>query len=209
MDAQRAAEELKVIRALMERPIRFSTMSGLSGIIAGAAALAGLAVDYPVWAEATDATLDHAMYTSGIIWGCVFVVALASVVLLTWRREKAQGMGRFWTPVKFRILRTILPPFLAGLGLTAAIVLRVWSAPSSDLWMLLAPLWMALYGLALWQVGQFSVPPIGAMGAAFIVAAVVSALSPGLAQNPVLTMGLTFGGFHIVYGVVVWVRYGG
>ncbi len=34
MDSDRAAQEIRIIRQLMERPVRYSTMSGLSGILA-------------------------------------------------------------------------------------------------------------------------------------------------------------------------------
>ena len=54
------------------------------------------------------------------------------------------------------------------------------------------------------------------MGVAFILAGLLSAAffqhtipytSPGTA--PYWTLGASFGGFHIVYGMVVWARYGG
>ena len=35
----------------------------------------------------------------------------------------------------------------------------------------------------------------------------IPGLTPGTA--PYWTLGITFGGFHIVYGTIVWIRHGG
>jgi len=74
-------------------------------------------------------------------------------------------------------------------------------------WGLIVPCWMLFYGVACWQVSQYSTREIGAMGAAFILAGLVSAAF--LQGHPYLTLGVTFGGFHIVYGMYVWAKYGG
>ena len=42
--------------------------------------------------------------------------------------------------------------------------------------------------------------------AAFILSAVVAVFLP---EWPYATLGVTFGGYHIVYGIVVWIRHGG
>lgn len=202
---EKAAEELKVIRQLMERPIRYSTMSGLSGIVAGSAALGGLAASYLAW---TRLGWDAAIIANGVVWSSVFLIALLGAMLLTWRRERRLGRP-FWTPVKWRVLQTIWPPFVAGMGATVGIVLYVWDHPSSDLWMLIAPLWMLTYALALWQVGQFSVPEVRLLGLAFLAAGLITVLVPAAMGQMPLAIGSTFGGLHIVYGIVIWLRYGG
>ena len=77
-DQQRAADELKVLRQLMERPIRFSTMSGLSGILAGCVTLAGLATDALVcqrWGVGSTT-----MWVNLCVWTGVFLVALAGTL---------------------------------------------------------------------------------------------------------------------------------
>jgi len=205
MDAQKAAEELKVIRDLMERPVRYSTQSGLSGVLAGTAAIAGCLADWRVsnaWADEPHA----AMWINLCIWAAVFATAFTGVTILTRLRERRRGMP-FWSSVKLRILKTILPPFLAGAGLTAAIFYHWYRGGGPNMWALVPPVWMLFYGVACWQVGEFSIPEIRLMGAAFIVAGLAAALL--LQTAPYLTIGATFGGLHILYGIVVWVRHGG
>ena len=44
------------------------------------------------------------------------------------------------------------------------------------------------------------------MAVAFMASAVAAVFFPGY---PYLILGVTFGGYHLVYGVVVWIRHGG
>ncbi len=206
MDTDKAAEELTVIRQLMERPIRYSTMSGLSGILAGCAALAGLALDLYFWLNLAP---DRALVANIFVWGGVFVTALAATLILTRLRERKRDMP-FWSPVKRRILLTILPPFVAAIGLTFAIACRYLHTGGLDSvcqGYLIPAVWMLFYGVTLWQLGAFSPIEVRFLGAAFIAAGLVTA---AFGQwYPYWAMGITFGGFHIIYGVIVWVRHGG
>lgn len=207
MDLNRAAQELKVIRALMERPVRYSTQSGLAGILAGVAALAGLAADGYVWKHCLSFT--NACEVSGAIWGGVFAVALVAVVVLTRLREKKQGMP-FWSQIKLKMLKSILPPFVAGSGLTVAILVQGMTGDGQlavAQGRLIPVIWMLFYGVACWQVGEFSIVELRVMGAAFILAGLATAAF--LQSNFYWPLGATFGGLHILYGLIVWKRYGG
>jgi len=206
MEPDRASRQLAAIRELMERPVRYSTQSGLSGIIAGAAAVAGCFADSAI-SNAYAYEPATAVGINMIVWAGVFAAAFAGATICTRLRERKQGMP-FWSNVKKRILRTILPPFVAGVGLTAAIVYRHFAYPlGPNLWGLIPAVWMLFYGVALWQVGQFSVPEVRALAVAFLLAGL--ACAGELHTWPYVTLGVTFGGFHIVYGVVVWLRHGG
>ena len=203
MDAEKAAEELKVIRRLMERPVQYSTMSGLSGILAGCAALAGVAAD---WTVSRSHPPLESVKISIALWAGVFGVAFTAAVVLTRLRERRRGMP-FWSDVKRRILLTIGPPFVVCVGLTAAIVYRWWAQQGPNMWGMIPAVWMVCYGLALWQVGLFSPVEVRVLGVAFLASGIVAAAS--LHTHPYWALGVTFGGFHIVYGTVVWLRHGG
>ena len=205
MDAEKAAQELKVIRELMQRPVRYSTMSGLSGILAGCAALAGVFADRIVSGLYAHQPY-HAIRINVAVWAGVFVAAFAAAVVLTRIRERKQGMP-FWSDLKKRFLLTILPPFVAGVGLTAVIVGRWWFGAGPNMWGLIPAIWMLFYGLALWQVGFFSPVDVRVLAAAFLLAGLVVAAR--FHTHPYWALGVTFGGFHIVYGIVVWLRHGG
>ena len=215
MDASRAAEELRLIRQLMERPVRYTTQSGLSGIVAGLAALAGCAAD---WQISSRLPPRQAFWANLGVWAAVFAAAVAASTALTALRERRRGMP-FWTAAKRRVLLTILPPFVAGAGLTAAICFRWYHGIGPNMWGLIPPVWMCFYGLACWQVGDFSIGELRVMGAAFVLsglltaalvpARLVAAAGGDMNLEPHWTLGVTFGGYHIIYGVVVWIRHGG
>jgi hypothetical protein len=203
MNDATALEELKVIRSLMERPVKYSTQSGLAGILAGTIALAGMFADMYISGHYEPVT---AVTLCFFVWGGVLGLSLLAVVGLTRLREIRQNMP-LWSAVKTRILLAILPPALAGIGLTLAIVFRWYMDIGPNEWGLIPPIWMLFYGVACWQVGEFSVKELRWMGAAFLLAGLVTATC--LQVYPYLTLGVTFGGFHIVYGVIVRLRYGG
>jgi hypothetical protein len=208
MDKDKAFQELQVIRALMERPIRYTTLGGKSAVLAGLAALAGTAADWAVWFSTPPPDFTAALLASGAIWLGVLAVATAGTILLSWQREKRQGMP-FWTSIKRRILATILPIFVASVGMTVGLVLHGLRHPESDPWVLIMPSWMLFYGVALWQLGLLSEPPVRVLAGAFFVAGLACCFVPAILHNPVPAMGATFGGFHLVYGLYVWRRYGG
>jgi len=209
---EKAEENLKVIRDLMERPVRYSTQSGLAGIIAGASAICGLVADIWVWNRA--ATIEEAIFNCMFVWIAVLFVALCSVLILTHLRETKQGIPH-WSKIKVRIFKAIALPFVAGAGLSAIIILSWFRVPEDDALrrvifnqgFLVPALWMLFYGIACWQVGEFSVIEMRIMGAAFVAAGLITALF--FQDYPYVALGITFGGFHIFYGVVAWVRHGG
>jgi hypothetical protein len=208
MESDKAFEELKVIRALMERPIRSSTLSGQSAVLAGLVALAAAAAHWAVWPARPPADARGALAASGAVWVAALALAVAGTLVLSWRRGKRRGLP-FWTSLKRRILATILPVFVAGAAMTAGLILHGIRHPESDAWALIMPAWMLFYGVALWQLGLLSEPPVRVLAVAFFAAGLASALVPALLYRPAPTMGVTFGGFHILYGLYVWRRYGG
>jgi len=197
MNPTQAAEHLRVIRELMERPIRSTTRSGLSGIIAGLLALAGCAA---TWAIAPDFDGRAAPPVAvGFIWLGVFVLAVALDLFISWRRTRELGRA-FWTRTTRQTALAIAPAFLLG-GLST------YFYANGNAWYYIPPSWMLYYGLAAWSIGMFSIAEVKLLGAAFIIAGVICFFN--FHDHPVAALAATFGGFHLIYGVVVWKRHGG
>ena len=212
MDAPQAAEQIKVIRELMERPVRCTTHSGASAVWAGLVSLAGVAADAAISARFAP---YEATAINMFVWLAVFAAAFAGAVALTRRRARKEGRT-FWTTARNRALRAIVPPFLAGGGLTAAIVYRWVAGVGPNQWGLIPGIWMTFYGVALWQIGEFSIRATRILAGAFILSGIVAAAVfqytiPGLTEGtaPYWTLGITFGGYHLAYGAIVWIRHGG
>jgi hypothetical protein len=189
----------------------------LAGVLAGVIALLGLVAD----ALASQHLRPHeATLANLVVWSGVFVGAFLAAVICTRLRERRQDMP-FWSAAKKRIALTILPPFVAGVGLTLAIVTRWWLGYGPNMWGLIPAIWMTFYGVACWQVGEFSTRELRWLGGAFVLSGLLAAVLPhagpapllcelgGHVEMPYFTVGITFGGYHIVYGIIVWIRHGG
>lgn len=220
MTPKQAAEHLRVIRELMERPIRNTTRSGVAGILAGLLALAGSALTWWLlpqrdqWTAADDLGLfthppDSTLLALGAVWLGVFVAAAAADILMTRRRARQRG-ETWWKREQVQTALAIAPGFVLAGFFTW--LFAGWAGGE------LVPFgWMIGYAVALWTVGMFSITEVKVLGAAFLLAgclgmAALLADWAGVSQCtafPVAALAVTFGGFHLVYGAVVWARHGG
>ena len=182
---EEARENLRVIRQVMERSTRYSTLSGLSGVLVGLTAILGVLATWHV----------RGIYAHPLTLALIWLVVLAAAVAIDFTRNKrraAQIGKRVVSPLGGHILVAALPAFFAGAMLTVFFGLHhllfyVWGV------------WMLCYGLAICAVGLFSVRPVSYLGMAFVVAGALT-LFLGIPYH-LFMMSLTFGGFHIVYGL--------
>jgi hypothetical protein len=195
--AGEAEEHLRVIRQAMERSTKHSTLSGLSGVLAGcyaimAAVLAPTRIES--WAE-------KLLFVA--IWGAALVLSLVTDALLTKRRAARVGKRAF-SPLGAQLARAVAPGLLAGAGITLFHLLH-----PEALGTYLYGLWILCYAVALLAIGMFSRREVSLMGWAFLATGVVALLLPaGFIIGPRALMALTFGGFHIVYGLWMGLKYG-
>lgn len=198
--AGEAEEHLRVIRQAMERSTRHSTFSGLSGIVVGLLALTGCLL-MPVVVDGVSDPLWRYLFFG--LWTLVLGSALVADFLLTKRRAREVGK-RIRSPYARHLIRAAAPGFLAALALTLFYVIH----PT-----LIGPyiyaFWMLCYAVSVLAVAQFSVREVSVLGWAFLAAgAVTLMLPPALGVGPRAMMAVTFGGFHIVYGVWMGYKYG-
>jgi hypothetical protein len=113
-ERERAARDLERIRALMERAGRYSHLSAVSAVAAGAIALAGalvskgLQVNYNAPARAG---------TLAAVWGGVLVLSIAQAAgfhVLNCRRRAEPA----WSHLTRQVLAAMLPAFFVGAAVT-------------------------------------------------------------------------------------------
>ena len=197
---EEARENLRVIRQTRERSTKYSTLSGLSGVLIGLTAIGGVAVSDALLGRARAAhPLARTDYLHlGPVW--LAVLALAVAIEFACNKRRAARVGkRVASPLGAHILLAALPSFLSAPVLTLFLY-RHGLAPF--VW----GVWMLCYGLAICAVGLFSVRPVSYLGAAFVAAGAATLLLP--ASYALAMMALTFGGFHIVYGVLMARKHG-
>ena len=172
----------------MERSTKHSTLSGLSGILAGFYALAA-AFFAPT---AVTTFYDKAMFC--LTWGATLALAGITDILLT-KRRAAQVGKRAFSPLGAQLSRAAAPGLLMGVGVTLFHLLH-----PQALGTYVYGMWILSYAVALLAIGMLSRKEVSIMGWAFLLAGIVALVLPdGFIVGPRALMAATFGGFHIVY----------
>lgn len=185
---ERAAENLRFIRETMERATSFTAISGSGYVLVGLTAVA--------------ATLIAGTRETREAWLAVWIVELlvAGAVSVGMTARKARKMG---VPLRSHTGRKLVLAFAPPMVVGAVLTLAIWLGGGYDL---LPGIWLSLYGAGVMTGGAYSVRAIPLMGAAFIGLGALGLLGPISGD---LLLGLGLGGLHIVFGVLVWRRYGG
>lgn len=194
---EEAAEQLRVIRTMMERATIFRALSGETALIGGAAALAA-------------AWLSEGK--QGWAWAGWWLFGAAMVLLFNgwqiFRASSAHGKPFLSAGLKMAI-RGVLPPVVAG-GFLGLLFIRAGGEQSDES---AACMWIIHYGLALLALREFAPRSMAWLGWSFVAfgllsLAVVTYLIPVpgewmLRVNGARLMAFAFGGFHLVYGAAI------
>lgn len=186
---QQAAERLRYIREVMARSDAFTAVPGRGAMLMGATALVA------AWLAAEQPSAQRWL----VVWLVEALVAGTVGVALMARKASRHGVP-LRSGAGRRYFRSLLPPLAAG----AVLTLACWHAEALSL---LPGLWMLLYGVSSVTGGAFSTPPVPLMGFAFMVLGTATLFLPGTWSDALLAAG--FGGFHLVFGYVIWRNHGG
>ncbi len=202
------AEDLNVIRKMMEESSRFLTLSGLSGIFAGIYAIAGAAVAYFFIMEQGSVRFDYSSQymLSGtnrdvlplLLLDATLIVlfAIGTAWVLSWQKARREGKT-FWTKVAQRMMVNLFIPLVAA----AALILGMIFTEST---ILVASSMLIFYGLALINASKYTIGEIKYLGLTELGIGIVSLLFLGYGF---FFWVLGFGVMHIIYGFVMWKRY--
>lgn len=210
MTEQDQLNELAHIRGLMDRSTRFLSLSGLSGVFAGAVALVGAQVaQYHITktiGSGTDVltygtgegytTADDLLITLLVDAVLVLGVALLGAIWFTWRRGRRTGQN-LWDASARRLMISMLVPLAAG-GIFS-LALFYYGLPG-----LVPPATLVFYGLALFSASRYTLDEIRWLGLSELILGVVALfwIEAGL-----MFWALGFGVLHIFYGALMYLRY--
>lgn len=207
-----ALDHLRVIRTLMERANIYRAVSAPAALIGGVLSLAVAAYGF----------LQNDFFTSGaaaaanrfrnreFLFAWLGVLAVTSVINFLLLMREARGKGQPLITDGLRMaLRGIVPPMLTGGVLGGCLM---WYDHDIALGALV---WILCYGLALQATVGFAPRSIILLARAFLITGQLLAVYY-FAQNELgmfqrkeapasLFLGATFGLFHIVYGIAVFV----
>ncbi len=194
--------DLASIRTVMERSVKFLSLSGLSGILAGLYALLGAAYAYVVL-PTPPSPLQYAYEDVTKHLPALFAIALAVLVasLLTGfllARQKAKRLGAaVWDSTSQRLLFNLSVPLAAGGIFIIALFLNNHNS-------MIAPVSLIFYGLALLNASHQLYGEVKYLGYSEIVLGLVASFFPGYGMA-FWTIG--FGLLHIIYGAVMFKKY--
>lgn len=204
MESKNYHEDLSHIRSMMERSSRFISLSGLSGVVAGLAAIIGAVYVFFVFQREGIDYFDGDRNVFGkrlvqelvVIGAVILVVAILSGYIFTANKSKKKGL-KIWDATTKRLLVTFAVPLVAG-GLFCLILLY------HHLFVLVAPATLIFYGLALVSAERYTLTDIKYLGYCQIVLGLLSFLFLGWG---VVAWTVGFGVLHIVYGLIMHKKY--
>jgi hypothetical protein len=197
-------KDLSSIRTMMERSVKFISLSGLSGVLAGIYALAGATaayylIHYPV------SPFRYRIYSVNETEILIKLLSIAALVLfaslatgtwLSFRKAKAQGVT-LWNTTSKRLFIDLLVPLATG-GIFILIVLN------EGHYGIAAPASLIFYGLALLQASRHTFVEVRYLGFSEIILGLIAAALPGFG---LVFWALGFGVLHVIYGALMHYRY--
>ncbi len=206
-------DQISEIRNMMERSSKFISLSGLSGVWVGLVALAGMAAvffnyqdyflmrysdsvgNYPEYLISSNLFSEFVKFLviDGII---VLALAVLGAVALTLRKSTRKGLP-VWDQTTKRFLVSLSVPLFAGGILILILVYH-------GILEIAGPLTLIFYGLALFNAGRYSLTEIRYLGLMEILLGFFAALFLGYSA---IFWGIGFGILHIIYGVVMYLKY--
>jgi len=204
-DVNEYEKDLASIRSIMERSVKFISLSGLSGVLSGTYALIGAyfayqTINYPQ--SPIDYTnvsiLDHpsSIFKLEVTAILVLIASLVTGFLMSVRKAKKLEVS-LWSTTSRQLMKDLAIPLASG-GVFVLILLK------QEYFALLAPATLLFYGLALVQASRNTFSEVMYLGFTEIVLGLISAMLPGYG---LILWAIGFGVMHIIYGALMYFRY--
>ena len=211
-DQNQHLDALRDIKKMMERSSRFISLSGLSGIAAGACALVGAWFANKVIEENSYsvATVKNMVRgddeRTGIsdwmgnqliqIAAITFISAFVLAFIFTYIRSKKTNIP-IWGLTARRLMVNVMIPMIAG-GIYLIKLME------NNAYGLIAPGCLIFYGLALLNASKYTLPEIKYLGYGQILLGIINLWFIGYG---IYFWALGFGVLHIIYGALMWWKY--
>lgn len=196
-------EDLKEIKEIMNRSMRFISLSGLSGVSTGITALIGVSLAYLLIFKQENYLVYQAVELGGMDLAYLLIIAIGTLVL-------SVGMAIFfttsntkklrqniWDAQTKRLLINLIIPLATG-GILSLMLLHKGFVG------IVPPLTLIFYGLALVNGSKYTLPEIRNLG---LIEIVLGLFAFQLIQFSLLFWAIGFGLMQIIYGIIVQRKY--
>lgn len=203
MESDWAADNLRIIRTLMERSAIYRRALAPMMLLAGSLGTLAAGIGWFARIESPRSFVGF--------WLVVAVLTIAGCFLLL-RRQALRDAEPLWSPPTRRVLQALLPALAAGLICSTIALFNLSAAEektASIVGLFCLPLgWIVFYGCAVHAAGFFMPRGIKLFGWTFILGgcALFAVGSAGL-PRPLFAhgvMGLFFGALHLAYGAYLF-----
>jgi hypothetical protein len=202
MKSETTAQDIEYIRHLMDRSVKFVSLSGLSGVLAGCYALIGTAYAYyQLYSGSVARSVEYhgrVPVVTDLLVAAVLVLmaSLATGWWFSFRKARAANQS-LWNSTTKRLLLNLAIPLGAGGIFTLVLI-------AQGNFQLIAAAVLLFYGLALMNASFHLYDEIRYLAYLEITLGLVAAFFP---HHGLLFWSLGFGVLHIVYGLVMYKRY--
>jgi predicted lysophospholipase L1 biosynthesis ABC-type transport system permease subunit len=205
MNQQEQLDTLNDIRNIMNRSSKFISLSGLSGVFAGATALVGAYVahktiqaylngDYGYGIDA-DSNLEIALLKIAFL---VLVIAVTGAAFFTYRQSKKRKLPIWDSTTKNLLINLFIPLATGGFFIIALLLNHISSLA------LVAPSTLIFYGLALINASKYTYSDIRFLGICEIILGIIAIFNVGYG---LYFWAAGFGVLHILYGGIMYFKY--
>ena len=203
MESNWAAENLRVIRTLMERSAIYRRALAHMMLLAGGVGTLAAAIGWFARIESPRAFVGF--------WLVVAILTIAGCFLLL-RRQALRDGEPLWSPPTRRVMQALLPALAAGLICSTIALFSLGAAEEKTanvVGLFCLPLgWIVFYGCAVHAAGFFMPRGIRLFGWTFIIGGCgLFAFGIPNLPRPLYAhgvMGLFFGGLHLAYGIYLF-----
>jgi hypothetical protein len=195
----RQAEDIKVIREMMEKSSKFLSLSGLSGVVAGITAIAGAAFAYFYLLRDPSLTDYNQLQEACILLADALTVLFISIGFgIYFSRKKAKKhKQKLLNSVTKRIMYNMAIPLVTGGIFSLVFLLR------GDTEIVTAST-LLFYGLALVNASKYTLDEVHYLGITEIVLGLLASI---FLHNGIWFWTVGFGLCHIFYGLAMYFKY--
>jgi hypothetical protein len=197
-------KDLASIRSMMERSVKFLSLSGLSGVLSGTYALLGSTIIYYILYYPNSPFGYRFHYVDEkstflqliLVAFSVLILSLGTGYFLSSRKAKKLGLP-IWNFTSKQLLIDLFIPLASGGALITILLVQGYYG-------IAAPACLVFYGLALIQGSRSTYEEVKYLGLTEIGLGLACAIFPGFG---LIFWAMGFGAMHIVYGSVMYFRY--
>jgi hypothetical protein len=196
---QKYIEDINEIKDIMHRSTRFISLSGLSGVSTGIAALAGSYIAYQTIFKDQDYLTYNAVEINNESIVYLLLIAIATIILsistaifFTSRKTKKQKQN-VWDHQTKRLLINLSIPLITGGLLSLMLLFKGFVG-------LVLPLTLIFYGLALVNGSKYTLNEIRNLG---IIEILLGLIAFQFIDFGLLFWAFGFGVIQIIYGLII------